>query len=103
MFNIFLINPFPKGARIAQLVQQMAMRWTTEAPKFESWKGQEYSLLHIVQTGSGFHSTPYRMGTGSLSLGVKQQGREADHSPPTSAKVKTMWIYTFTTPYAFMA
>jgi hypothetical protein len=35
--------------------------------------------------------------------GVKRQGREADHSPPTSAEVKKMWIYTFTPPYVFMA
>jgi hypothetical protein len=27
----------------------------------------------------------------------------ADHSPPISAEVKEMWIYTSTTPYAFMA
>jgi hypothetical protein len=35
--------------------------------------------------------------------GVKQQGREADHSPPSSAEVKKMWIYSSTPPYAFMA
>jgi hypothetical protein len=35
--------------------------------------------------------------------GVKRQGREADHSPPNSAKVKKMRIYTSTPPYAFMA
>jgi hypothetical protein len=40
---------------------------------------------------------------GALSLGVKRQGREADHSPPASADVKKMWIYTSTPPYAFMA
>jgi hypothetical protein len=34
---------------------------------------------------------------------VKRQGREADHSPPTSAEVKKMWIYTSTPPYVFMA
>jgi hypothetical protein len=27
---------------------------------------------------------------------VKRPGREADHSPPTSAEVKKMWIYTYT-------
>jgi hypothetical protein len=26
--------------------------------------------------------------------GVKRPGREADHSPPTGAEVKKMWIYT---------
>jgi hypothetical protein len=35
--------------------------------------------------------------------GVKRQGREADHSPPTSAEAKKMWIYTSTLPYVFMA
>jgi hypothetical protein len=35
--------------------------------------------------------------------GVKRPGREADHSPPTTAEVKKMWIYTSTPPYAFMA
>jgi hypothetical protein len=28
--------------------------------------------------------------------GVKRQGHEADHSPPVSAEVKKMWIYTST-------
>jgi hypothetical protein len=31
-----------------------------------------------------------------------KQGREADHSLPTSAEVKKMWIYTSTPPYAFV-
>jgi hypothetical protein len=35
--------------------------------------------------------------------GVKQPGREANHSPPASAEVKKIWIYTSTPPYAFMA
>jgi hypothetical protein len=34
--------------------------------------------------------------------GGKAAGREADHSPPASAGVKKMWIYTATPPYAFM-
>jgi hypothetical protein len=28
-----------------------------------------------------------------------RQGRETDHSPPTSAEVKKMWIYTSTPLY----
>jgi hypothetical protein len=45
------------------------------------------------------------MGTGGSFPGLKRQGREADHSHPTSAEVevKKMWIYTFTPPYVFMA
>jgi hypothetical protein len=34
---------------------------------------------------------------------VKVAGREADHSPPASAKVKNMWICTSPPPYAFVA
>jgi hypothetical protein len=34
--------------------------------------------------------------------GVKRTGREADHSPPTSAEVKKIWIYTSILPYVFM-
>jgi hypothetical protein len=41
---------------------------------------------------------------GGFSLGVKRPGREADHSPPSSAEVKNAWNYTSTlTDYVFMA
>jgi hypothetical protein len=46
---------------------------------------------------------PIQWVPGVLSPGVKRPWREADHSPPTSAEVKKMWIYTSTPPYAFMA
>jgi hypothetical protein len=42
------------------------------------------------------------IGTGVLSTGIKRQGREADHSPPTSAEDKKTWFYTSTPPYVFM-
>jgi hypothetical protein len=50
----------------------------------------------VVQTGSGVDPTSYPMVLKALSPGVKRQGREADHSLPTSGKVKKMWIYTST-------
>jgi hypothetical protein len=46
-----------------------------------------HSLHHRVQNGSGTHPASYPMGIRG-SLGVKQPGREADHSPPSSAEVK---------------
>jgi hypothetical protein len=45
------------------------------------------------------------MGTGGSfpgGGGGKRLGREADYSPPASAEVKIMWIYTSTPTYAFM-
>jgi hypothetical protein len=46
---------------------------------------------------------PIQWVQGTLSPGVKRPGREADHSPLAGAKVKKMWIYTSTSPCAFMA
>jgi hypothetical protein len=39
----------------------------------------------------------------ALSPGVKWKEREAGHSRQTSVVVKKTWVYTSTTPYAFMA
>jgi hypothetical protein len=49
--------------------------------------------------------SPNKLSSWYLGLfpGVKRQRREADHSPPTSAEVKKMWIYISTPPYTFMA
>jgi hypothetical protein len=68
-----------------------------------------------VPVGSRIFTSPYHPGwlrsppnllsngyRGAPSPGVKRLGCEADHSPPTSVKVKKTWIYTFTPPYIFM-
>jgi hypothetical protein len=39
----------------------------------------------------------------ALTPGVKRPGREADHSPPSSAEVKNAWRYTSIPQYVFMA
>jgi hypothetical protein len=47
-----------------------------------------FSLHHRVQTGSGNHSASYPMGTrGSIPV-LKRPGCKADHSSPSSVKVK---------------
>jgi hypothetical protein len=46
---------------------------------------------------------PIQWVPGAVSVGVQRPGRETDNSPPTSAEVKKMWIYTSTPPYVFMA
>jgi hypothetical protein len=53
-----------------------------------------FSLHHLIQNGSGAHPASYAMGTRGFSLGLKQPGLEADHSPPSSAEVKNAWSYT---------
>jgi hypothetical protein len=56
--------------------------------EYESRQGQDFSPLYVVQTGSGAHPASYPMGVGGSFPEDKRQGREADHSPPTSAEVK---------------
>jgi hypothetical protein len=59
---------------------------------------RNFSLHHRVQNGSGDTQPPIQWVPGALSLGVKRPGREADHSPPSSAEVKNAWSYTSTLP-----
>jgi hypothetical protein len=49
------------------------------------------------RTALGPSRPPIQWETGPLSLGVKRPGREADHSPPSSAEVKNARSYSPTT------
>jgi hypothetical protein len=62
-----------------------------------------FSLHHRVQNGSGAHPASYPMDNRGSFPGVKRPGREADHSPPSSAEVKNAWSYNSAPQYAFMA
>jgi hypothetical protein len=57
-----------------------------------------FSLHHHVQNGSRAHPASYPMDTRGSFPGVEWPGHEADHSPPSSAKVKNAWSYTSTPP-----
>jgi hypothetical protein len=50
------------------------------------------------RTALGPTQPPIKWVPGALSLGVNRSGREADHSPPSSAEVKNAWSYTSTPP-----
>jgi hypothetical protein len=59
--------------------------------------------LKVALQGAGLswltpHTFIHSWVPGALSSGVKRLGCEADHSPPASAEVKKMWIYTSTPP-----
>jgi hypothetical protein len=50
---------------------------------------KDFSSNLCVQTGSGAHPASCTMGTGSPFPGAKAlPGRDADHSPPSSAEMK---------------
>jgi hypothetical protein len=50
------------------------------------------------RTALGPTQPPIQWVLGALSLEVKRPGREADHSPPSSAEAKNAWNYTSTPP-----
>jgi hypothetical protein len=50
---------------------------------------EDFSSTLCVQTGCGAHPASHTMGTGgSIPEGKARPGRDADHSPPSSAEVK---------------
>jgi hypothetical protein len=71
---------------MAQSVQRLATGWKIGV-RFPEGAGN-FFLRHRAQAGSGSQPASYAMGTGDPSLGVKQPRREAEHSPPSSAKVE---------------
>jgi hypothetical protein len=89
---------------IAQSVYRRAMDWTIGVLGFDSRRGLWIFLFTTVsRTVLGPTRPPIQWVPGTLALGVKRPGREADDSPPSSAEVKNAWSYTFTPQYVFMA
>jgi hypothetical protein len=67
----------------------------------ESVKNFLFSTSSRLALGST--QPPIQWLPGALSPGLKRQGREVDHSPPTSAEVKKNVDLYIHSPYAFMA
>jgi len=67
-------------------------------------QGVEIYLFTIASKPAlGPTQPPIRWVTGVLSLGIKRPRRAADHSPPTSSKVKNAWSHTSIPQYVFKA
>jgi hypothetical protein len=62
--------------------------------------GRFKNFLFSMSSRPALGSTqpPIQCVPGTLSLKVKRPVRESDHSPPASAEVNKMWIYTATPP-----
>jgi hypothetical protein len=70
--------------------------------RFPSEAGN-FSIHHRVQNGLGPTQLAIQLVPGALSLGVKRPGREADHSPPSSAEVEECVELYLHSQYVFMA
>jgi hypothetical protein len=65
----------------------IATRYWLDGRGSISSRVKRFSLFHNVQTSPGAHPDSYLI-PGALSSGVKRPGRDANHSPPSSASVK---------------
>jgi hypothetical protein len=62
---------------------------------------ESFLFTTASRTALGFTQPPTKLVPGALSLRIKRPGREAVHSPPSSAEVKNAWNYTSTPPIRF--
>jgi hypothetical protein len=78
--------------------------YTIRVLGFDSQQGLGIFLFTTMsRTLLGPTQPPIQWVPGVLSLGVKQPGREGDHSPPSSAEEKNACSYTSTPQYVSMA
>jgi hypothetical protein len=72
-----------------QSVQRWATGWMIGVLGFDSrWGLGIFLFTTVSRMALGHTQPPMQWVPGALSLGVKRPGREADHSPPSSAEVK---------------
>jgi hypothetical protein len=57
--------------------------------------GKNFQVSMSFRPDLGYIQPLIQRVPGALSPGVKQSGREADHSPPTSTDVEKTWVYTY--------
>jgi hypothetical protein len=96
VYNIYL------WTAIAQSVQRWATGWTIGVLGFDFRRGLVIFLFTTAsRTVLGPTQPPIQWIPGALSSGVKRLGREADHSPPSSAEVKEfveLYLHSLNTP-----
>jgi hypothetical protein len=74
-----------------QLSRYKAGLWAGRCRVLEFDSRQELGIFLFItasRTALGSTQPPIQRVPGALSLGVERPGREADHSPPSSAEVK---------------
>jgi hypothetical protein len=84
--NIFIV-PCLSPSQVARSVYCLSTDCTAEV--WSPTEAEDFSSNLCVQTGSGVHPASCTVWTGGSFPGGKERpGREADHSPPSSAEVK---------------
>jgi hypothetical protein len=87
--TLFLISVLVfSGVAVAQSVSCLTTGWTTGVRSPTG--AEDFSSIPCVQIGSGAHPASCTMGTvGPFPGGKARPERDADHSPPSIAEVKS--------------
>jgi hypothetical protein len=89
-------------AQFYNFLSTWATGWTIGVVGFDSRRELGILLFTTAsRTALGPTQPPIQWVPGALSLGVKRLGREADHSPPSSAEVKEcveLYLHSPNTP-----
>jgi hypothetical protein len=110
----FSLSPSPSSSSFSFLVVLLPLPFLVPFSTYISYGLDDWGVGVRVPVGwrifpkssrpvLGPAQPPIQWVPGAFSPEVKWPGREADYSPPASAEVKKIWIYTSTPPYAFMA
>jgi hypothetical protein len=83
------------GAGIAQSAQQLEKR------DLIPYGSSDFPIFHCIHTDSGTRTSFYPTSTGRSLPGAKATGREADHVPPSGARIMNVRGYTAISPYVF--
>jgi hypothetical protein len=84
-------SPRRKSNPRTPIVQPVAHATNNPTQFFFAWVRQLGEAKQWVLQCCVYLNTPIQWVPGALSLGIKLPGREADHSPPSSAEVKE-WV-----------
>jgi hypothetical protein len=103
MVTFLNVGSVLKNCELGKLSQysDYAVCWTGGV-RFQG-RPRNFSLRHRFRPTLGPTQSPIQWVPGALSPEVKRPGREADHSPLSSADIKNSWSYTSTSLYVLMA
>jgi hypothetical protein len=82
-------------------INEPATGWKTKGQSLSPGRIKNF-LLSTSRLALGSTQSPIQWIPGPFSPGIKRPRRETDHSPPGSAEVKKMRVFTSTPSYAFM-
>jgi hypothetical protein len=92
LWIMHLINTFYKGTLDSSVGIATMLR--AGQPGFRIPAGQDFSLRHSVEIGSGSHPASYQMYTGGTFSGVKRPGREAEHHLVPRTRMEELYLHS---------